>query len=184
MRQILGLSLRLYPAALAVLTFSPFLQAQTQTNRAPRAEVKVTVGMYGYDEDQHPAVGGAFAYYPFSQANVELEGLYILPSESAPIDSFRAFALTPSFGVDSRHPPVNFQPYGRLAYTVDHSTYKTQAADAQPAEKKRETNGSLGVRFGFKFYVGDRFFLYPEFGMGEKLLFKATLSAGYVTSVR
>ena len=56
------------------------------------------------------------------------------------------------------------------------------APKAQPAEKQSHTNGSLGFRFGFKVYVGNRFFLYPEIGMGEKLLLKATLSAGYVTS--
>src|SRR5689334_1296957 len=103
----------------ALLMLSSFAEAQMQTKGAPKAEVKVTLGMYGYDEDPHTAVGGAFAYYPFSQANVELEGLYLLPKDSEPVDRFRGFALTPSLGLDFRRPPVHFQPYGRIAYSID-----------------------------------------------------------------
>src|SRR6185503_15452266 len=105
---------RVYPALLAMLVLSPLAEAQTRG--APKAEVKVTAGLYGNDEDLHGAVGGAFAYYPKPRANVELEGLYILPRKSEKIDRFRGFAVTPSFGVDFRDAPVNFQPFGRIAY--------------------------------------------------------------------
>jgi hypothetical protein len=59
-------------------------EAQTQTKTAPKAEIKVTSGMYGYDEDLHTAVGGAFAYYPFSQANVSWRVFTFFPGTRSP----------------------------------------------------------------------------------------------------
>jgi hypothetical protein len=185
MEWILRLSRQFFSLFPALVIFSSLAEAQTQPTGAPKAEVKATVGVFGYDEDLHPAIGGAFAYYPVSRINVELEGLYILPRKSEQLDRYRGFAVTPSVGVDFRRAPVNFQPYGRIAYTIDHSTHWTRATttpDAQPARKESTTNGSLGIRLGFKFYIGNRFFLYPELGVGEKIRYKATVSAGYVTS--
>jgi hypothetical protein len=141
--------------------------------RSPKAEIKLTFGMYGYDEDAVGAIGGAFAYYPTPRTSGELELLCLFDRENKKFNA-RGLALTPSFGVDFRHNPVTFQPYGRFAETVDWYSYgKGKGANA---------HSNLTARFGFRIYVGGRFFIAPEMGMGEHLNMKFTLSAGYVTA--
>ena len=141
--------------------------------RSPRAEVKITYGAYGYDEDLVSAIGGAFAYYPTPRTNGEVELLYLFDPNEKKIN-YRGFALTPSFGADFRHNPVTFQPYGRLAETIDWIKYEKGTGTS--------THANFTVRFGFRVYVSDRFFISPEMGLGERLNCKFSISAGYVTA--
>jgi hypothetical protein len=141
--------------------------------RSPRAEVKLTYGLYGYDEDALNAIGGAFAYYPTPRTNGEVELLYLFDHSQKKIN-YRGFALTPSFGVDFRHNPVTFQPYGRLAETIDWIKWGNKQSISAHA--------NFTVRFGFRVYVSDRLFISPEMGLGERLNIKFSVSAGYVTA--
>jgi hypothetical protein len=137
--------------------------------RSPRAEVKITYGFYGYDEDLSNAIGGAFAYYPNTRTSGELELLYLFDRDHKKYHT-RGFALTPSFGADFRHNPVIFQPYGRLAETIDRID--------------KSIHSNLTVRLGFRVYIGNRFFISPEFGFGQNLNYRFTVSAGYVTATQ
>jgi hypothetical protein len=136
--------------------------------KSPRAEVKFSFGIYGYDEDAVNAIGGAFAYYPNTRSSGEMEFLHLFDHNLKKIN-YRGFVLTPSFGADFRHSGAAFQPYGRLAETVDWV-------------RGVGTHANFTVRFGFRFYVSDRFFVSPEMGLGERLNLKFTVSAGYVTA--
>jgi hypothetical protein len=148
------------------------LSANAQT-WSPRAEVKLTYGLYGYDEDAFNALGGAFAYYPSPQTSGEVELLGLFNHDKSKI-VYRGLALTPSFGADFRKNPTTFQPFGRLAETVDWLSGGKGSGT--------KTNANFTVRIGFRVYIGGRFFFSPEMGLGEHLNLKFTVSAGYVTA--